>query len=141
MNGYSLIELTTALLIMAVALSVVIPAGASHRDRIRVLTARESVVAAIRETRTEALRSGGASLVLDARTGRGRVLVGDSVVRAFYVDPEGRVDVALPGRRTETEIDFGGLGLGRFANETLEFRAGHATVGLVISSYGRVRRQ
>ena len=141
MNGYSLIELTAALLLMAVASAVVIPAGVSHGDRIRVLTARESVVAAIRETRAEAVRTGGASLVLDARDARGRIMVGDSVTRTFRLDADGRVALMLRRGRREAEIDFGGLGLGLFANETLELRAGDARTRLVISSYGRVRRE
>ena len=136
MNGYSLIELTAALLLMAVASAVVIPAGVSHGDRIRVLTARESVVAAIRETRAEAV-----SLVLDARDARGRIMVGDSVTRTFRLDADGRVALMLRRGRREAEIDFGGLGLGLFANETLELRAGDARTRLVISSYGRVRRE
>ncbi len=67
--------------------------------------------------------------------------MGDSVVRAFPLDPEGRVSVLLGRGRQETELDFGGLGLGLFANETLELQAGGARTRLVISSYGRVRRE
>lgn len=141
MNGYSLIELTAALLLMAVASAVMVPAGASHRDRLSVLAAREVVVSAIRETRAQAIGFGAASLVLDAGSARGRILVGDSVVRAFPLDPEGRVAVRLGRGRLETELDYGGLGLGLFANETLELEAGDARTRLVISSYGRVRRE
>ena len=141
MEGYSVFELTAALLLMAVASAVMVPAGASHRDRIRVLTAREFVVSAIQETRTEAVRAGGASLVLNAPDARGRIMVGDSMIRAFRLDPVGRVDLVLGRGRRETEIDFGGLGLGLFANETLELMAGDARTRLVISSYGRVRRE
>ena len=141
MNGHTLLEMTAALLLMAVASAVAVPTTAGYRDRLQVLAARETLVAAIRDTRAEAVRAGSASLHLVADGGRGRILVGDSVARAFILDPDGRVALSLSGGRAESEIVFGGLGLGLFANETLELVAGRARARLVISSYGRVRRE
>ena len=141
MNGYSLLELTAALLLLALASSAVVPAAGRHRDRMLVLTARETLVAALRDTRAEALRTGTAALHLTAADGRGRIISGDSAFPSFLVDPSGRVSLSLSRGRADSEIGFGGLGIGVFANETLELTAGAARARLVVSSYGRVRRE
>jgi hypothetical protein len=72
---------------------------------------------------------------------QGRIIAGDSLVRSFRLDSDGRVVLVLARGRREAEIGFGGLGLGLFASETLEFVVGDARARLVVSSYGRVRRE
>lgn len=140
MTGYSLFELTATLALLAVASTAVVPAAGAYRDRMEVFAARETMVAALQRTRSEALRTGGAMFRLDV----GGELVIESGDGSTYHGlglETGRVQVALGGGRTDTEIFFNGLGLGVFANETLEFVAGSARARLVISAHGRVRRE
>ncbi|MDZ7779152.1 MAG: prepilin-type N-terminal cleavage/methylation domain-containing protein [Gemmatimonadota bacterium] len=139
MNGYSLFELTVALALLAVASSVLTPALAGYRDRMTVLAARETVVGLLHETRAAARRVGAASLQVDAERARVRVAIGDSVIRAVDLGGQG-VRIDLPRGRVRGEIAYNGLGIGVFANETVEFSAGSERARLVVSSYGRVRR-
>jgi hypothetical protein len=51
-----------------------------------------------------------------------------------------RVSVTPGTRRTPVELHFGPTGLGRATSVTLSFRRGQTDLRLVLSSYGRVRR-
>lgn len=139
MNGYSLFELTVALALVIVASSMLVPVLGDTRDRMTVLAARETLVALLQEARTAARRAGTASLRLDAEHARAQVAIGDSVVHAADLGRQG-VRIDLPGGRTRGEISYNGLGIGVFANETVELSAGSERARLVVSSYGRVRR-
>lgn len=140
MNGYTLLEMTATLALLATASTAVVPAAGRFRDRMEVLAAREEIVAALHRARVEAVRAGAASLHLSA-DGEIRISVGDSTMLRSTVPQDGGVRLALGGGRDRTEIPFNGLGLGVFANETLELVAGSARTRLIISSYGRVRRE
>lgn len=140
MNGYTLLEMTATLALLATASSAVVPAASRFRDRMEVLTAREEIVAAVYRTRTEAVRGGAASLHLSA-DGEIRIAVGDSTTFRSTAPGDGGVRLTLGAGRDRAEIPFNGLGIGVFANETIELVAGSARVRLVISSYGRVRRE
>lgn len=140
MRGYSLLELTAALSLVAIAWTALLPSASRYRDRAAVLVARESLVAMLLETRTAAVEHGGASLHVDAEDMRAWVTVGDSTTREMRLGEDGRVRVALGGGRRSTETPYNALGIGVFANETLEFLAGSARARLVVSAHGRVRR-
>lgn len=139
MRGYSLLEITAALSLVAIAWTALLPPASRYRDRAAVLVARESLVAMLLETRTAAIEHGGASLHIDAEGRRARVSVGDSTTREMRLG-DGRVRIALGGGRDSTEIPYNALGIGVFANETLEVFAGSQRAGLIVSAYGRVRR-
>lgn len=140
MRGYSLLELTAALSLVAIAWTALLPPASRYRDRAAVLVAREGLVAMLLEARTAAIEHGGASLHVDAETTRTWVTVGDSTTHEMRLDEDGRVRLALGGGRGRTEIPYNALGIGVFANETLEIRAGSQRAGLIVSAYGRVRR-
>lgn len=140
MNGYTLLEMTATLALLATASTAVVPAASRFRDRMEVLTAREEIVAALHRTRTEAIRAGAASLHLSADGGI-RISVGDSTALRATVPGDGVVRLVLSAGRDRTEIPYNGLGLGVFANETIELVAGSARTRLIVSSYGRVRRE
>ncbi|MEX2467734.1 MAG: hypothetical protein WD995_12560 [Gemmatimonadota bacterium] len=140
MRGYSLLELTAALALLALVWSALTPRLVGYHDRTAVLAAREVLVGLLLETRTAAVRAGGASLHIDATSGRAWITVGDSRTREQEVGDGRRVSVVLGGGRTQTEIPYSGLGLGVFANETVELIAGSERARLVVSAYGRVRR-
>ena len=139
MNGYSLFELTAVLALLTLASTAVLPVAARYRDRADVLAARETLVMLVRRTRTEALRAGGASLRIDGGEGSARLSVGDSLVHLERFGERGRVHVS-PASGLRTDIMYNALGLGVFASETIEVRAGAARARLVVSTYGRVRR-
>jgi type II secretory pathway pseudopilin PulG len=141
MNGHSLIELAALLALLALAMHVVSPSVRGYRDRAEVLAARETLVGLIHEARAHAIREGSAIVRLDVDSARARIVVRDSVRRAESLGSSGPVRVELPGGRTSAEIPFNALGLGVFANETVWLEVGSARAGLVVSSYGRVRRQ
>lgn len=140
MNGYTLLEMTATLALLATASTAVVPAAGRFRDRMEVLAAREEIVAALHRTRTEAVRAGAASLQLTAE-GEIRISVGDSTALRSTVPRDGGVRLTLGRGRDQAEIPFNGLGLGVFANQTIELAAGSARTRLIISSYGRVRRE
>ncbi len=140
MNGYTLLEMTATLALLATASTAVVPAASRFGDRMEVLTAREEIVAALHRTRTEAVRAGAASLHLSA-DGEIRIAVGDSTTFRSTVPGDGGVRLTLGAGRDRTEIPFNGLGIGVFANETIELVAGSSRTRLIISSFGRVRRE
>jgi hypothetical protein len=51
------------------------------------------------------------------------------------------VSLDLGGGRTDVELAYDALGLGRVASQTVVFRRGDATAELVVSGYGRLRRR
>jgi prepilin-type N-terminal cleavage/methylation domain-containing protein len=141
MRGYTLLELSAALLLVAIAWTTLVRPLRSFGDRAAVLGARESLVGLLQETRTTALMHGGASLHLESSDSRAWITVGDSTIRVLGVGDAGRVRIVLGGGRTLTEIPYNALGLGVFANETVELRAGSARAAFVVSAHGRIRRE
>lgn len=141
MRGYTLLELSAALVLVAIVWTGLVRPLRGFSDRAAVLGARESLVGLLQETRTAALRRGGASLHIAATDARAWITVGDSTIRELRVGDGGRVRVVVGGGRTLTEIPYNALGLGVFANETVELRAGSARAAFVVSAHGRVRRE
>jgi prepilin-type N-terminal cleavage/methylation domain-containing protein len=139
-DGFTLLELSVALTLVAVGIGLVLPPIQGVRARLAVTGAREAVAALFVRARSEALLRGRASVW--AAESPPRVLLevlGDTLQ---VVDLEGSFGVGLnlSGSRSEAEMAFDGRGLGRMASQTLHFHKGGATVRLVISSYGRVSR-
>jgi len=122
-------------------LSAVVPTARGVLDRVIVTAERERVVALIHQTRQIALERGGAALELDAEQGWASILVGDSAVVRARVPAERRARLRLGGGRERTVVPYNGLGLGVFAVETIELVAGGALGRVVVSGYGRVRRE
>lgn len=141
MRGYTLIEVMAVLALMGIGASVLAPAARAQRDRAVVLEAREAIAALLVRTRALALGGEGASLHVDAVAGRAWITSGGSVTASLDLATGSGVNVLLGGGRPRTEIPFNGLGIGVFANETLEFSRGSSTARLIVSSYGRVRRE
>lgn len=140
MRGHTIIELSVALCLTALTAAALAPAARAYGDRAAVVAARESLVGLLAEARALAMERGGASVRLEAAPWRAWIVVAGTAGRAVALEQELGVDVALSGGRTATEILYGPLGLGRFANETLRFRRAGVATTLIVSSYGRVRR-
>lgn len=140
MHGYTLLELVAVLAIVAVATGLILPDTHGWRDRTAVLAARESVAGLLTEARSAALTRGRGSVVLTAFPWRAWSVGDHSVVGTVELESTLGVVVYVGGGRDSTEISYGPMGLGRFANQTLEFRRGAARSRLIVSGYGRIRR-
>lgn len=138
-RGHTLPELCTALLLGALALSVVLPGASAARDRLSVAAAREGVAGLIAEARVAALAHGGATVHLETLPARAWSEAGDTVLRALDLTEWG-VSLALSGGRTSRVLRYDALGLGQVASETVRFRRGRVDRALVVSGFGRVRR-
>jgi type II secretory pathway pseudopilin PulG len=140
MRGHSLIELLFVLVLAAVGASALVPTARKLRDRAVTASLREALVVGFVEARTSAVRHGGATLTLRRAS------------PAYRVDTKGRtgawisvhrphVRLRLDGQRDSISIDFDRMGLGRLASHSIDVFAGDVRRRLVVSSYGRVRRQ
>lgn len=138
-RGTTLVELTTALILVGLLTSVALPVGRGLADRMAVVAAREAVAGLLAEARTRALAHGGATVTLAAAPFRVWYRAADEPGAPVHLERDLGVTVVV-GRPLPHHIRFDGLGLGRVASTTLRFRRGGAEAGLALSSYGRVRR-
>jgi prepilin-type N-terminal cleavage/methylation domain-containing protein len=140
MRGYTLIELVFVLTLLGVTAASFAPAARRQRDRALVVGAREAVIGLLAEARTAAIERGGASVRIhtdppDAEAVSGGVSLGRANVGA-------ELGVAIDlGGPSDVELSYDALGLGRMAAQTISFRRGLETAQLVVSGYGRARRQ
>ena len=140
-RGFSLLELVCALGLVAVGVSLLLPAARSVDDRLSVVAAREELVGLIVRARGQALVHGGAMVVVEHQPPAAWITAG-RVIRE-HVDLWGRHGVALviSGGRPSAELRFDGVGLGQMAARSITFRRGAAVARLVVSAYGRIRRE
>lgn len=139
-RGFTLLELTVGLFLAGLTLSVSLPAARRSLDRMAVVGAREAVVGLLSRVRSEAVRRGGASLVIDT-DGFVSVEVGGKALDSVDLAAQYEVTIGLSGSGERAEIRFDALGIGRLASRTVEFRRGSAVTFLIVSSYGRVTRR
>jgi hypothetical protein len=123
------------------ALAELLPAAKRQVDRLAVVGAREEVAGLFHRARTEAIGRGGSTLFLFADSGSVALLAEDSVLAQVAVRIQYGVEMVLSRDRSEAQLSFDPLGLGRVASQTVLFRRGGAEAGLVVSSYGRVTRR
>jgi type II secretory pathway pseudopilin PulG len=138
-SGYSLVDLTVALALITAGVSVLLPTARRQADRSAVLAAREAVVAELARARRESRLSGGA--VLQIRRAGSRLWVEAGVPPRDTLALEERFGVHMEPGAASAALAFDALGIGRLANRTLAFARGDASARLVVSAYGRVRRQ
>lgn len=138
-RGHTLLELTLVLLILSLLGSAGIGLSRSGVDRLAVGEARERTAELVHRARSEARLRGGARLrVLDDGTLQVEATDGEVLART-NPGAEG-VEVRIGGGRDEAVVVYGPMGIGRAASLTLHFERGRARASLVISSYGRLRR-
>jgi Tfp pilus assembly protein FimT len=140
MQGSSIIELVLVLALMAVALSVVAPRAQVWVDRAAVSSVREDLIGRFSEARARARRDGGASLSLWREPPRYRVVSRQYREEGQLVSGDG-VSIDLGASADSVVLHFDPMGLGRFTNRTIRLRRGRAASTVVVSAYGRVRRQ
>ncbi len=140
-RGFSLLELVAALGIMSVAVSLLLPAARSAQDRLSVVAAREDLVALIVRARGEAIRHGGSSVVVRGRPAEAWIAAGGVVIEHVDIRGRYRAELELSGAAQTVELHFDATGLGRMAARSITVHRGGAVVRLVISAYGRLRRE
>jgi type II secretory pathway pseudopilin PulG len=138
-SGYSLLDLTVALTLMGLGVSVLVPAARKQQDRVAVLAAREAVVAHIARARREARASGGA--VVHLRRAGSRVWLEAGTAARDTLALEERFGVRMEPGAASATIAFDALGVGRLASRSLAFSRGEARAAVTVSAYGRVRRR
>jgi prepilin-type N-terminal cleavage/methylation domain-containing protein len=138
-SGFTVLELCVVLVLMGIGLSVLLPQATRQRDRMAVLSAREATVGHLARTRREARLSGGASLAV--RRSGGFLWIESGGFARDTLKLEQTYGVRMEVSAATATIPFDALGVGRVASRSFVFTRGDARAGLVVSAYGRVRRQ
>jgi len=140
-RGFTLLELTGVLILLALAASLSLPMGRSARDRLAVTGAREELVALITRARAEALRRGSSSLIVVRDPTEFRIEAGGELLHRVDIEATWKTELVLSGGRSTVELRFDASGLGRMAASSITLIRGKAVARLVISAYGRIRRE
>lgn len=139
-RGFTLVELATVLALLAVGASAIAPTARRLAHRASVVQAREEVVRALARGRAGAVVSGGSVVTVHARPPRVRIVTADWGMREVTLGGQD-LRVMLTGGRDSLTFRYDRLGVGRFASGSITLGRGDARAGLVVSSYGRVRRR
>jgi Tfp pilus assembly protein FimT len=140
-HGFTLLELTGVLTLLALTASLSFPVSRSVRERLSVIGAREELVGLITRARGEALRRGGASLIVVQYPAEVRIEARGELLHRVDVGATWRTELVLSGGRPTLELRFGASGLGRMAAGSVTLTRGSAVARLIISAYGRIRRE
>lgn len=141
MRGFTLLELTGVLALLAVAASLSLPASRGVRERLAVLAAREDLVRMITLTRGAALQRGGASLIVVGDPAEVRVEARGEVLHRVDFAATWGTEFVLSGGRPTVALRFDASGLGRMAGRSVTLTRGSAVARLIISAFGRIRRE
>lgn len=141
MRGYTLIELIAVLMLLAVGVSALAPTARRLADLSAVNAAREELVALLSEARAVAMRAGASTVTVAADPPLARIEARGVSIRSFDFGSGRAVGLSLGSDRDSVSMRFDGLGLGRFSSQTIEVSRGEISALVVVSSYGRVRRQ
>ena len=140
-NGFTLIELVVVLSLLTLAVAGVFPSLIKRLDHLAVVAAREEVVGLFHRARAVAVAKGGATVLLTSEPSTIGLQAGEKVHSFISLENDQAVRLSLSGNRSEAELTFDPLGLGRVASQTLTFSRGSSTTRLVVSSYGRLERK
>ena len=140
-HGFTILELVGVLALLAVAASLSFPVGWSVRERLSVIGAREELVGLITRARGAALLHGGSSLIVTRNPAEIRVEARGVILHRVDMGATWRTELVLSGGRPSVELRFDASGLGRMAAQSVTFTRGSAVARLIISAYGRVRRE
>ena len=140
-TGFSLLELIGALALLAVAVSLALPPLHDFGERLSVVGAREEVAGLLTRARAEAIQRGGSRVVI-SRDPPLALLMADTLVRErIDLWARYRAELFISGGRSRVELNFDSSGLGRMTARSFTFRRRGAVSRLVISAYGRMRRE
>jgi prepilin-type N-terminal cleavage/methylation domain-containing protein len=135
--GFTLVETTIVLAIMAVLSGFALPATIDMRDRVSVRLAASDAARTLADARAVALTSARRTAVrIDPGTNSLAVVSGPDTIRTLRL---GEYGVQL--RTTRDSIAWGPTGIGwGAATATITLSRGDATTALVVSRLGRIRR-
>lgn len=136
-----MLELMTVIALLGLVLGQALPAARSLLDRMAVVGARDGTIGVFHRARMEAVARGGAQVVLSTDPARAEIRSGGAVLGAVDLEADYGVELTLSRNRAQAELSFDALGLGRISSQTLVLSRGDAEARLVVSAYGRVRRQ
>ena len=138
-HGFSLLELTLVLVILAVLFTAGAPIYVHGRAALAVRAARSDLIATIALTRAQAILAGGAQLVVTPG-GELRVERPDGVPLADPILLGTRYGVTVQTARNQTVVlQYDALGIGRITSTTIGVRRGSAAANVIVSAYGRAR--
>lgn len=139
-SGYSLIELTFVLMLTGVLLGIAVGPISHARNVLAVRAARGDLASLIALTRSTAIMTGGAALVVDLDAGAAWIEreTGTRVGDVHHIAE--RYGVRLTATSALLNMRYDALGIGRMSNATLRVQRGSVTGTLTISAYGRVRQ-
>lgn len=138
--GATLFELLLTLALLGVLASVAAPNIRSTMNILAVRAARESTFGIFARARALALQEGGAAIELSARDDRITLrLPSGAIAHELLLAPR-HVDLRPDGNTDPVQLHYDAYGLGRMMSRTITLQSGEAAAGLVVSSFGRVRR-
>ena len=140
-HGFSLLELLCALALITFGLGLSLPAARRAQERFSVMAAREELIALITQARGRALVHGGAVVVLERWPPRAWIVAGDSVLGLIDLESLYGAELLFGGARPRAELRFDGVGLGQMTARSMTVRRGSTLARIVVSAYGRVRRE
>lgn len=138
--GYSLIELIFVLMLSALLLGIAVAPIRHARNVLSVRAARSDIASLLAVTRSTAIMTGGAVLVVDVAGGAAWMEQGAGVRIGDVQHIAERHGVRLSASSGLLNIRYDALGIGRMSNATLRVNRGSVTGTLTISAYGRVRQ-
>ncbi len=139
--GFTLLELMGVLTLLALATTLSFPVGWRVRERLSVIGAREELVGLITRARGEALRRGGSSLIIVRNPAQVRIEARGELLHRVDLGATWRTELVFSGGRPSVELRFDASGLGRMAAQSVTFTRGSAVTRLIVSAYGRIRRE
>ena len=139
-NGYSLIELTFALMLSTLLLAIAAAPIGHARDVMSVRAARGDLVSLLALTRATAIMTGGATLVVDVDAGAAWIENTPGVRIGDVQHIAARHRVRMSASRPTLSIRYDALGIGRMSNATVRVKSGSVTGTITVSAYGRVRQ-
>lgn len=136
-RGVTLVELTMTVTIVGTLTAIAVPRAVTVMERLHVRGAKQDVVFALATARAAAVRHGAyASIVVEASTGRVRVVSGGKILWARDVAGGRGVTVTV----TRDSITYAPTGVGwGAANTTIVVRRGECADTITTSRLGRVR--
>ena len=140
-HGFTIIELTGVLTLMALAASLSFSVSRGLRERLAVMGAREDLVGLIIRARGEALRRGGSRVIVIQDPAEIRLEAGGEVLRRVDIAATWRTELVLCCGHASVELRFDASGLGSMAARSITLSRGSAVTRLIISAYGRIRRE
>lgn len=138
-HGYTLIEILLVLTLGTLLLAITVAPVRHARDVLAVRAARSDIAALVAVTRSTAIMTGGATLVLDVHAGTAWIEHGNGMRVGDVQHITARHHVALTANHPTLNLRYDALGIGRMTNAVLHVTSGSVTGTITISAYGRAR--